>query len=161
MPARQHKDPVPAAARSAARLMAVQALYQRFVTDASSESVAAEFAQHRLAGGDLDGDTYAAADRGLFLAVVRGVSATTDELDALLDGVLAEGWNAARLEPLLREVMRCGAWELKTRPDVPARVAIAEYVDIAHAFYGGREPGMVNAVLDRLARQLRPGELDG
>ncbi len=141
--------------RSAARLAAVQALYQVEMTGASAESVLAEFLAHRL-DEEVDGLCLAAADRRLLDELLRGTVAERDALDDMLAAVLDEGWPVERLEMLLRIVMRAGAFELSRRPEVPARVVVAEYVDLAGAFFGGKEPGLVNGVLDRLARALRP-----
>ncbi len=143
------------ARQSVARLAAVQALYQVEMTGAPSERVVAEFLSHRL-DEELDGVTLAAADRGLFEELVRGASAERDDLDDMLAAVLDADWPVERLETLLRIVLRAGAYELSGRPDVPVRVVISEYVDLAGAFFGGKEPGLVNGVLDRLARELRP-----
>ena len=81
-------------------------------------------------------------------------------LDPLIDRALAGGWPLKRVEAILRAVLRAGAYELDRRRDVPARVVVSEYVDVANAFLDGEETGMVNAVLDQLARALRDGELD-
>ncbi len=140
---------------SAARLAAVQALYQVEMTGASAESVLAEFLAHRL-DEEVDGLCLAAADRRLLDELLRGTVAERDALDDMLAAVLDENWPVERLEILLRIVMRAGAFELSRRPEVPARVVVAEYVDLAGAFFGGKEPGLVNGVLDRLARTLRP-----
>jgi N utilization substance protein B len=144
-----------AAPRSAARLAAVQALYQVEMTGASVESVLAEFLDHRL-DEEVDGLSLATADRRLLDELLRGTVAERDALDDMLAAVLDESWTVERLETLLRIVMRAGAFELSRRPEVPARVVVAEYVDLAGAFFGGKEPGLVNGVLDRLARALRP-----
>lgn len=143
------------APRSAARLAAVQALYQVEMTGASVESVLAEFLDHRL-DEEVDGLSLATADRRLLDELLRGTVAERDALDDMLAAVLDENWTVERLETLLRIVMRAGAFELSRRPQVPARVVVAEYVDLAGAFFGGKEPGLVNGVLDRLARALRP-----
>jgi N utilization substance protein B len=136
-------------------LAAVQALYQLEMTGAPSERVVAEFLAHRL-DEELDGVTLAAADRRLFEQLVRGASAERDDLDDMLAAVLDPDWPVERLETLLRILLRAGAYELSVRPDLPVRVVISEYVDLAGAFFGGKEPGLVNGVLDRLARELRP-----
>ncbi len=146
--------------RSAARLAAVQALYQVEMSDTSAEAVLSEFLNHRLEE-ELDGLRLAAADKALFGELVRGVAAEGGELDDMLAAVLDEGWTVERLETLLRIVLRAGAYELSRRPGVPARVVVSEYVDLSDAFFGGKEPGMVNGVLDSLARSLRPEEFAG
>ena len=146
--------------RSAARLAAVQALYQIELSGAAADAVLSEFLDHRLRE-EVDGVRLAEADRRLLRDLVAGVSAQVQALDDMLAAVLEEGWPVERLETLLRLVLRAGAYELSERPDIPVRVTIAEYVDLADAFFGGKEPGMVNGVLDRLARMLRPDEFAG
>ncbi len=143
------------AKQSAARLAAVQALYQAELTDAPVEAVLAEFIALRL-GEEIDGVSLAGADRGLLELLVRGVGKERDELDDMLAAVLDEDWPVERLETLLRILLRVGALELSRRPEAPVRVVVSEYVDLAGAFFGGKEPGLVNGVLDKLARALRP-----
>ena len=143
------------AKQSAARLAAVQALYQAELTGAPVEEVLAEFLALRL-GEEIDGVSLAGADRGLLDLLVRGVGKERDELDDMLAAVLDENWPVERLETLLRILLRVGALELSRRPEAPVRVVVSEYVDLAGAFFGGKEPGLVNGVLDRLARALRP-----
>ncbi len=150
----------PAAARlSAARLAAVQALYQIEIAGGEVDDVVAEFLVHRStrSGGD---EPAFDSDPGLFEHLVREVMRRHDELDGLLSGALAANWPLERLEIVLRCILRVGACELVARRDVPAPVIITEHVDLAHAFFDGAEPGLVNGVLDRLARNLRPGELE-
>ncbi len=142
--------------RSRARLAAVQALYQLDLSDAPAETVIAEL---RERGHDEEG--LGDADDALFTDIVHGVVDNRDKLDGLLKEMLAPDWNLPRLEVVLRAVMRAGAYELLARLEVPARVVLNEYVDIAHAFFAGKEPKLVNAVLDRIGRRLRPGELHG
>jgi N utilization substance protein B len=149
--------------RSAARLAAVQALYQIDLnqiapTPAAVEGVVREFIKHRL-GQEIDGERYSEADQGLFADLVRGAMARREEIDRMLSAGLTEDWPLNRLETILRAILRAGAYELLARGDVPPRVVINEYLDIAHAFFAGKEPGLVNGVLDRLARTLRPDEL--
>lgn len=146
-----------ASSRSAARLAAVQALYQMDMTGIDLNDVVAEFKAHRL-GQEVEGDQYREAEGSFFLDLVEGVVREQRELDPLIDQQLAEGWRLSRVDSILRAVLRSGAFELSTREDVPARVVITEYVDIAHAFFGDDEPKVVNGVLDRLARKVRPGE---
>jgi N utilization substance protein B len=146
--------------RSLARLAAVQALYQIELAGSEPEAVIAEFLAHRL-GQEIDGERYADADRAFFRALVSGGSERREDIDRSIAAALPADWPLARLESVLRAIMRAGAYELLACPDVPARVAINEYVEIAHAFFSGKEPGMVNGVLDRLARTLRPDELTG
>ena len=143
------------ARQSAARLAAVQALYQAELTAAPVEAVLAEFLAYRL-DEEVDGVSLAAADRGLLELLVRGVGRERDELDDMLAAVLDEDWPVERLETLLQILLRVGALELTRRPEAPVRVVVSEYVDLAGAFFGGKEPGLVNGVLDRLARALRP-----
>ena len=126
-----------AARRSAARLTAVQALYQI-----------------ELTGGQM-----IEPDPELFGDLVRGVVAGRADLDRLIADSLTVDWEIGRLDLILRLIMEAGAHEITRRPDIPARVAITEYVDVAHAFFDGAEPGLVNGVLDRIARGHRPGEM--
>jgi transcription antitermination protein NusB len=142
--------------RSRARLAAVQALYQLDLSDAPAETVIAEL---RERGQDEEG--LGDADDALFTDIVHGVVANRDELDGLLKEMLAPDWNLPRLEVVLRAVLRAGTYELLARLEVPARVVLNEYVDIAHAFFSGKEPKLVNGVLDRIGHRLRPGELHG
>lgn len=146
--------------RSAARLGAIQALYQLEIAGGDVETVIGEFILYRF-GKEIEGEHYQAADANWFAEVVRGVTGRQPELDALLNSVLAKQGGVDRLEALLRATLRAGAFELIARADVPARVVIDEYVDVAHAFFGGPEPGLINGVLDRLARQVRAGEMKG
>jgi N utilization substance protein B len=140
--------------RSLARLAAVQALYQIDLNDAPVETVLAEL---RERGGDEEG--FGAADDTLFADIVRGAIANRDDLDGMLNEALAPDWVVPRLEAVLRAVLRGGAYELLARLEIPARVVLNEYVDIAHAFFAGKEPRLVNGVLDRVAHRLRPEEL--
>ncbi len=145
------------AARSAARLAAVQALYQIDMTDQEPESVIAEFVAHRLKEIE-QAEELGAADADHFRRVAEGASADTDGLDTLISAALAEGWSIPRLESTVRAILRAGAFELNAMKSVPPAVAITEYVDIAHAFHGGKEPAFVNGVLDRIAHELRADE---
>jgi transcription antitermination protein NusB len=144
--------------RSLARLAAVQALYQLELNPgADPEAVIREFARHRL-GREIDGDQYGEADPALFADIVRGTADDREQLDATISAALTEEWPLLRLEAVLRAVLRAGTYELMHRPDIPPRVAVSEYADIAHAFFTGKEPGLANGVLDRLARTLHPAE---
>jgi len=143
-------------ARSAARLAAVQALYQIELADGDAASVIQEFVEHRL-GREVEGDLYAEADPGLFRDLVNGVVDNGEELDHLISAALTPEWPLNRLEAVLRAILRAGAYELRYRIDVPTKVVINEYLDIAHAFFNGSEPRLVNGVLDRLAREVRGG----
>ncbi len=146
-------------ARSAARLAAVQAIYQIEMTDAKPKSVIAEFAQYKLAEKTIEGDEMLAPDTELFTELVAGTYAGLVDLDEKIGKVLTADWPLERLETVLRAILRLGAFELASRIDVPARVVITEYLDVAHAFFSGKEPGMVNGVLDRLAHIYRPAEM--
>jgi transcription antitermination protein NusB len=152
------KRPQPGKARSTARLAAVQALYQIEIAEGDAEQVIAEFAGHRL-GESLEGVKLAKPDATLFAELVQGVVHNRRDLDDMIAAVLTEDWTIERLEVLLRCLLRAGAHELADRADIPARVVISEYVDLADAFYGEKETGLVNGMLDRLARELRPQEL--
>ena len=147
----------PRDARRAARLAAVQALYQIEMNEAGADEVVAEFVRHRL-GADDDGAASAAADPELFANLVRGACARCDEIDALISAALSADWTIDRLELLLRAVLRVGVYELIGRPQVPVRVAINEHIEIARDFFSRGEPGMVNGVLDRIAREVRAVE---
>lgn len=145
---------------SAARLAAVQALYQIDITGAMPGTVIDEFVKHRLGPADIEASRGAKANETLFRDLVHGACDRVVEIDGRLGPLLAKGWSIERIEVILRNILRLGALELLTRPEVPASVVIKEYVDLADAFFSGAEPGVVNAILDRLARDLRPGELE-
>lgn len=147
-----------AALRSAARLAAVQALYQMDMTGIDLIDVVAEFEAHRL-GQEVEGEQYCAAEADFFRDLVEGVVREQRRLDPMIDQQLAEGWRLARVDSILRAILRAATFELIERDDVPARVVITEYVDIAHAFFGEDEPRVVNGVLDQLAHKARPEEL--
>ena len=145
--------------RRAARFGAVQALYQLELSGAPVEQVVSEFVAHRLS--DLLGpleleDAPPRVDRAWFEVVTTGAWRHAGELDATITAMLAPGWTLDRLGYLLRAFLRAGAFELAHRPDVPARAVVNEYVELAHAFLSVEDGGFVNAVLDRLARRLRP-----
>jgi N utilization substance protein B len=145
--------------RSAARLAIVQALYQMDVTGKGLNEILAEFESFWI-GREVEGDEYKPAEVAFFRDILAGVLKEQRTIDPLIDLTLAEGWPLKRVEAVMRAVLRAGAYELKMRSDVPARVVITEYVAVASAFFEREEAGMTNAVLDKLARQLRPGELD-
>ncbi len=145
--------------RSAARLAAVQALYQIELGGGAPESVVREFIEHRLAEQP-DEAELAEADPALLATLVAGVASEAALLDDMLSAVLAEGWPVERLETLLKLILRAGAYELGYLPEIPARVVITEYVKLAQAFFAGKEPGLANGVLDRMAHSLRPEEFD-
>lgn len=143
--------------RSASRLGAVQALYQMDIAGAPMNEVFAEFESHWL-GREVEGHSYKPAEVKFFRDVVEGVVREQRALDREIDAALAKGWPLKRIEAILRAVLRAGAYELANRKDVPARVVIAEYVDVANAFVDKDEAGMANAVLDTLAHDWRPAE---
>jgi transcription antitermination protein NusB len=143
--------------RSAARLAAVQALYQIELTGASPDTVIAQFRQHPIR--EIEGQRLDEIDDALFADLVRGVAARGEELDARIAEALTPDWPLMRLETVLRAILRAGTYELLVREDVPVPVVISEYLDIGHAFYAGKEPGLINGVLDRVARTLRPHQL--
>ena len=147
--------------RRAARLAAVQALYQWEQTGTKPETIITEFGVHRIARRPQEGEVaeLPPADRKLFAELVRGVAADVAELDDMLSAVISEDWRVERLESILRAIMRCGAFELAHRQDVPPKVVISEYVAVADAFFGEKETGMTNGVLDKLAQSLRPAEM--
>lgn len=146
------------ARRKAARLSAVQALYQIDLTGADVEPVVGEFVKHRL-GQEIDGEQFVAADPQLFSDIVRGAAYRRPEVDGLVTAALSPKFPLERVEMLLRAILRAGAYEIFAHRDVHPRILISEYVDVAHAFFAGREPGMVNGVLDHVARVVRPDEL--
>jgi N utilization substance protein B len=143
--------------RGAARLAAVQALYQMEIAGAGLNEVFAEFDSHWL-GQEVEGEEYLPAESAFFRDVVSGVVREQRKLDPLIDTALARSWPLKRIEALLRAVLRAGAYELDHRRDIPARVVVSEYADVANAFVDASETGMVNAVLDQLARQMRGDE---
>lgn len=141
-------------ARSAARLAAVQALYQQEMEGTPLAKLLDEFHQHRL-GRTIEEVTYADAEVDFFDDIVRGVSARRAEVDALIAEKLAAGWNLERLDRPMRQILRAGVYELIARPDVPTGSIISEYVDVADAFYDKREKGFVNGLLDAAAKDVR------
>ncbi len=143
--------------RSAARLAAVQALYQMDMTGIDLTEVIAEFETHRL-GREIEGCQYTEAEPAFFRDLVEGVVREQLRIDPLIDKQLAEGWRLTRVDSILRAILRAGAYEILVRGDVPARVVISEYVDIAHAFFAEEEPKVVNGILDRLGHKARPQE---
>ena len=146
--------------RGAARLAAVQALYQMDIAGAGINDIFAEFESHWL-GGEVEGAQYLPAEAAFFRDIVTGVVREQRTLDPQIDAALARGWPLKRIEAVLRAVLRAGTYELAHRRDVPARVVTSEYVDVASAFVDRDETGMVNAVLDQLGRDLRGDELGG
>lgn len=145
--------------RGAARLAAVQALYQMDIAGTGLHEILIEFEKHWI-GREVEGDQYLPAESAFFRDLVEGVLKEQRTIDPLIDAALAAGWPLKRVEAILRAVLRAGVFELSHRNDVPARVIVSEYVDVAHAFFDRDETGMVNAVLDQLARGLRAAEFD-
>jgi transcription antitermination protein NusB len=147
--------------RSAARLACVQALYEIDVSGASSDPVLREFMTERWKHAG-NGAALAEPDAAFLAELVEGVLTQSARLDREIEAVLDE-WSLERLEILLRAILRAGAFELAERLDIPSKVVINEYVEVAHAFFAGKETALVNAVLDRLSRTLRPrqGEATG
>jgi N utilization substance protein B len=140
--------------RSAARLAAVQALYQMEMEATPLAKLLHEFHEHRL-GATIEDETYADAEIDFFDDVVSGADARREEIDALISERLAEGWSLERLDRPMRAILRAGAYELVARKDVPVATVISEYVDVAHAFYDKRETGFVNGLLDAIAKSAR------
>lgn len=145
--------------RGAARLSAVQALYQMEIGGTGLAETVAEYENFRL-GREVDGETYLAADAGWFRSIVGGVVRDQAVIDPTIHEALTDDWPLSRIDSTLRAILRSAVFELKNRPDVSARVIVSEYVEVAKAFFDADEPKMVNGVLDRIARDLRPGELD-
>jgi N utilization substance protein B len=143
--------------RGAARLAAVQALYQMDIAGSGLNEILAQFESYWI-GREVEGHQYLPAEAGFFREIVAGVVREQRSLDPMIDAALAEAWPLKRVEAILRAVLRAGAFELGHRIDVPARVVVAEYVDVGNAFLEREETGMINAVLDHLARKLRGGE---
>ena len=141
-------------ARTVARLAAVQALYQMEITAAGVEAVVREFSDHRF-DADMEGERLAEADEAFFAELLRGVVGRQAAIDRAIANRLAAGWRLERLDATLRAILRAGAFELTQRPDVPLEVAIDEYVEIAKSFFEGPEPGVVNGVLDAIAKEAR------
>ena len=140
--------------RSAARLAAVQALYQQEMESIPLPRLLKEFHDHRL-GATIEDQTYHDAERDFFDDIVTGADARRQEIDALISERLVEGWTLERLDRPMRAILRAGAYELIARADVPIGSVISEYVDVAHAFYDKRESGFVNGLLDAIAKGAR------
>ncbi|MGC2082888.1 MAG: transcription antitermination factor NusB [Bradyrhizobium sp.] len=145
--------------RGAARLAAVQALYQMDMAGTGVNDIFAEYESHWI-GSEVEGEQYLPAEAAFFRDVVSGVVRDQTKIDPVLDEALERGWPLKRIDAILRAVLRAGAYELEHRKDVPARVVVSEYVDVAHAFVEREETGMVNAVLDQLARKYRGDEFE-
>lgn len=145
------------ARRTAARLAAVQCLYQIALGGRTAAEVVAEFVEFRI-GHEIDGATFVPADITLLTAIARGADAERADIDRLIDEAVKPPLERARIELLLRSILVAGVWELKRHLELPAPIIISEYLGITGAFYGGSEPGLINGLLDRIARQLRPHE---
>jgi N utilization substance protein B len=151
---------VKVAERSAARLAAVQALYQMDVAGKGVVDALAEFEAFWI-GREVEGIEFKQAENAFFRDLLAGTVREQRMIDTQIDGALREGWPLSRIEAVLRAILRAGAYELVFRKDVPPKAAISEYVDIAHSFYGEDEPGLVNAVLDAIAREHRADDMQG
>lgn len=158
--------------RSVARTAAVQALYQMDLAGTDLNAVIQEFQHVRFspevataaangaATAEVDPDEKAeGADTQFFADILRGVVRRQRDIDPMIDHQLAEGWRLVRVDSILRAILRAGVFELLERSDVPARVVINEYIDVAHAFFDAEEPRVVNGVLDRIARKVRGGDI--
>jgi N utilization substance protein B len=145
--------------RAAARLAAVQALYQMEVTSKGLNEILAEFEAYWI-GQEVEGDQYRPAEIAFFQNILQGVLQDQTAIDRMTDDALQAGWPLKRVEAVLRAILRCGTYELLRRGDVPARVIITEYADLAAAFFDREEVGLVNGVLDGLAHRLRADEFE-
>lgn len=155
--------------RTASRVAAVQALFQSEQGGETAETVIDQFVRHRLGelpgpehrgGGGFEEGRVPDAHVPLFTRIVRTAVLQQDTLDRLIADALPAEWPMTRLDPVLRALLRAGGAELTMTDGAPARVVINEYLDVAHGFFTGEEPRMVNGLLDRLARQLRAGEFE-
>jgi N utilization substance protein B len=152
-----HARHKPANKRAVARLAAVQALYQMDVTRGSARDIVKEFELFRLRQ-EVEGETLRAIDMNWFDGIVTGVVEHQRRVDGAVDTALKEGWPLRRIDLTLRAALRAGAFELMYRQEVPVRVVISEYVEVAKAFFAEDEPRLVNGVLDKIAREARPEE---
>ncbi|GAA0744640.1 transcription antitermination factor NusB [Sphingomonas sp. ABOLD] len=141
-------------ARAAARLGAVQALYQREMEGTSIPALLHEFHQHRL-GAIIEDVEYADADIAFFDDIVSGADARREEIDGIIAAKLSTGWTLERLDKPMRQILRAGTYELLARADVPTAAVISEYLDVTDAFYDRREKGFVNGILDAIAKDAR------
>ncbi|HEY9009602.1 MAG TPA: transcription antitermination factor NusB [Devosia sp.] len=139
--------------RGAARLAAVQALYQMDVGHQSLEDTLSQFSALHL-GREIEGEEYLPADADFFRQIVRGVIKTQLQIDPAIDNALTKDWPVTRIDATLRAILRCAAWELLKRQDIPPGVVITEYVDVAKAFYEDDAPALVNGVLDAISRTI-------
>jgi N utilization substance protein B len=152
------KPVTPANQRGAARLAAVQALYQMDVGRQTLEDTLAQFNAHHL-GREIEGEQYLPADADYFRQIVSGVVKAQLDIDPLIDASLTDGWPVGRIDATLRAILRCATYELTKKLDTPPRVVISEYVDIAKAFHDDDATRLVNAVLDAIARARRAEDL--
>lgn len=157
MPADKKKLP-PGARRSAARLASVQALYQMDIASTDIADIVQEFNLYRFNREEGDEDNIK-PDVAFFTELLRGVVRRQREIDPAVDEQLAAGWRLVRIDSILRAILRAALFELMERTDVPAKVVISEYIDVAHAFFHEDEPRVVNAILHNLAERYRPGEM--
>ncbi len=141
--------------RGAARLAAIQALYQMDIAGSGVEETVTEYEAYRL-GAEMDGETYLVSDVAWFRAVVGGVVSAQRDIDPLIHRYLPKSWPLSRIEAILRAILRAGVFELTANRGVPSAVVISEYVDLAKAFFAGDEPKMVNGVLDAVASGAEP-----
>ncbi len=155
---RASREVRPANQRGVARLAAVQALYQMEIAGTDVADVIAEYELFRL-GKELDGEQYRDADPAWFRDLVAGVVTDQRTIDPMVHRALTASWPLKRVDSILRAILRAGTYELMRRKDVPARVAISEYIDVARAFFEDDEPRIVNGVLDAIAREIRPDDL--
>jgi len=144
-------------ARTVARLAAVQALYQMELAGEGVETVITEFSNHRF-DADIEGQPLAEADEAWFGEIVRGVVESQKTIDAAIKARLASNWRLERIDSTLRALLRCGAWELTQKPEVPREIVLDEYVELAKAFFDEAEAKFVNAALDGVARDVRPAK---
>ncbi|MBT8473176.1 MAG: transcription antitermination factor NusB [Marinicaulis sp.] len=155
---KDHDTGESAPARSAARLAAVQALYQMETAGAGVDATITEFEDFRL-GGEIEGDQLHRADKVFFADILRGAVETQRRIDPYIERQLAAGWKLSRIDATARAILRAGLYELIRRADVPYKVVIDEYINIANAFFDGDEPKFINGVLDAAAREARSDEL--
>lgn len=151
-PQKNHSGPK--GSRAAARLAAVQALFQLSRSDDTAAVVIDQFCNYRF-GTEFDGIPFPQADEAFFSDIVSAVAGAPQRFDEAIGARLASNWRIERIDPLVLQILRAGAYELMERADVPKAVVITQYVDVANAFYNGQEPGFVNGLLDRLASDLR------
>lgn len=155
---KKQRGPSRNARQTAARLAAVQALYQQEVDGGTATGLISQFAAHRF-GLEIEGEEYVTPDPALFAAILHGVEERSADIDAILTNALNKGWPLNRLQAVLRAIMRAGVWELLANGDVDGPIIITDYVHMTEAFFDEKEPGMTNAVLDRVRREVR-GDID-